>query len=226
MAIDIGYWQCAASYRRWKDLQPHAKLVVVPHKAITSSSRADIQGLRRFDALPANAWSVFQTSGQWRSLTVAAWQNTKAATSGFVTGLGGIITLPVAIPANIASVLFVQVRMIAAIAHLGGYDVKNDKVKTLVYACLVANSAKDILKDVGVAVGNKLALNAVKAMSGKTLAEINKRVGFKLFTKFGEKGIINLGKAVPLLGGLIGGSFDAYTTNTIGNVARDTFTPK
>ncbi len=116
--------------------------------------------------------------------------------------------------------------MIAAIAHLGGYDVKNDKVKTLVYACLVANSAKDILKDVGVAVGNKLALNAVKAISGKTLAEINKRVGFKLFTKFGEKGIINLGKAVPLLGGLIGGSFDAYTTNTIGNVARDTFTPK
>jgi len=154
------------------------------------------------------------------------WQNTKAATSGFVTGLGGIITLPVAIPANIASVLFVQVRMIAAIAHLGGYDVKNDKVKTLVYACLVANSAKDILKDVGVAVGNKLALNAVKAISGKTLIEINKRVGFKLFTKFGEKGIINLGKAVPLLGGLIGGSFDAYTTNTIGNVARDTFTPK
>lgn len=117
-----------------------------------------------------------------------------------MTGLGGIITLPVAIPANIASVLFVQVRMIAAIAHLGGYDVKNDKVKTLVYACLVANSAKDILKDVGVAVGNKLALNAVKAISGKTLAEINKRVGFKLFTKFGEKGIINLGKAVPLLG--------------------------
>ncbi len=116
--------------------------------------------------------------------------------------------------------------MIAAIAHLGGYDVKNDKVKTLVYACLVANIAKDILKDVGVAVGNKLALNAVKAISGKTLAEINKRVGFKLFTKFGEKGIINLGKAVPLLGGLIGGSFDAYTTNTIGNVARDTFTPK
>ncbi|CUI90644.1 EcsC family protein [Achromobacter xylosoxidans] len=161
-----------------------------------------------------------------RANSLIRWQNTKAATSGFVTGLGGIITLPVAIPANIASVLFVQVRMIAAIAHLGGYDVKNDKVKTLVYACLVANSAKDILKDVGVAVGNKLALNAVKAISGKTLAEINKRVGFKLFTKFGEKGIINLGKAVPLLGGLIGGSFDAYTTNTIGNVARDTFTPK
>jgi EcsC protein family len=154
------------------------------------------------------------------------WQNTKSATSGFITGLGGLITLPVALPANITSVLFVQIRMIAAIAHLGGYDVKDDKVKTLVFACLTANSAKEVLKDIGIAVGNKLAMNAVKSISGKTLIEINKKVGFKLFTKFGEKGVINLGKAVPLLGGLIGGSFDAYTTNTIGNVARDTFTPK
>ncbi|MDN3220106.1 EcsC family protein [Pseudomonas nunensis] len=154
------------------------------------------------------------------------WQNTKSATSGFVTGLGGLITLPLAIPANITSVLYVQVRMIAAIAHMSGYDIKDDKVKTLVYACLVANSAKDVLKDIGVAVGNKLAMNAVKSISGKTLQEINKKVGLKLFTKFGEKGIINLGKAVPLLGGLIGGTFDAYTTNTVGNIARDTFASK
>lgn len=161
-----------------------------------------------------------------RANSLIRWQNTKAATSGFLAGLGGLIVMPVTIPANVASVLYVQVRMIAAIAHLGGYDVKNDKVKTLVYSCLVANSAKDVLKDIGVAVGNKLAMNAVKGISGKTLIEINKRVGFKLVTKFGEKGVVNLGKAVPLLGGLIGGSFDAYITNAVGNVARDTFTPK
>ena len=154
------------------------------------------------------------------------WQNTKAATSGFVTGLGGVITLPVAMPANIVSVLYLQIRMIAAIAHIGGYDLKDDRVKAMVYSCLVANSAKEVLKDMGVAVGNKVAMNAVKSISGKTLQEINKRVGFTLFTKFGEKGVINLSKAVPILGGLIGGSFDAFTTNVVGNVARDTFTPK
>lgn len=151
------------------------------------------------------------------------WQNTTAATSGFISGLGGIATLPVAIPANVASVPFVQIRMIAAIAHIGGYDVNNDRVKTLVYSCLVANSAKDVVKDVGIAVGNKLAMNAIKGISGKTIAEINKRVGFRLLTKFGEKGVVNLGRAVPVFGGLIGGSFDAYTTNTVGNIARDTF---
>lgn len=150
-------------------------------------------------------------------------QNTKAATSGFVFGLGGLITLPVALPANITSVLYVQIRMIAAIAHMGGHDIKDDRVKTLVYSCMVANSAKEVAKSVGITVAGKLAKNAIKAIPGKTLIEINKRVGFRLITKFGEKGVINLGKAIPLLGGLIGGSFDAYATNKVGDVARDTF---
>lgn len=38
------------------------------------------------------------------------WQIAKASTSGFITGLGGLITMPVAIPANITSVLYVQIR--------------------------------------------------------------------------------------------------------------------
>ncbi len=150
-------------------------------------------------------------------------QNGKAATSGFLSGLGGLITLPVAVPANVTSVLYVQIRMIAAIAHMGGHNIKDDRVKTLVYTCLVANSAKDVAKNLGITVGGKLATNAIKAIPGKTLIEINKRVGFRLLTKFGEKGVINLGKAIPLLGGLIGGSFDAYATNKVGDVARDTF---
>lgn len=57
------------------------------------------------------------------------WQNTKAATSGFLTGLGGIVTLPVAIPTNVASVMYVQLRMITAIAYLGGYDQKTIESK-------------------------------------------------------------------------------------------------
>lgn len=155
--------------------------------------------------------------------TLIRFQNGKAATSGFLSGLGGLITLPVAVPANVTSVLYVQIRMIAAIAHMGGHDIKDDRVKTLVYTCLVANSAKDVAKNLGITVGGKLATNAIKAIPGKTLIEINKRVGFRLLTKFGEKGVINLGKAIPLLGGLIGGSFDAYATNKVGDVARDTF---
>ncbi|WP_087500122.1 EcsC family protein [Pseudomonas sp. SID14000] len=151
------------------------------------------------------------------------WQNTKAATSGFLTGLGGIITLPVAVPANVASVMYVQLRMITAIAYLGGYDPRDDRVKALVYTCLAGNAAKDILKDVGVVMATKLATNYISKISGATLVKINQAVGFRLLTKFGTTGAINLGKAVPLLGGLVGAAFDSVTTNTVGNVARDLF---
>ena len=74
------------------------------------------------------------------------WQNTKAATSGFLSGLGGLITLPIAIPVNFGAVLVIHVRMIAAIAIMGGYDVKDDRVKTLAYVSLVGNSTKEILR--------------------------------------------------------------------------------
>lgn len=151
------------------------------------------------------------------------WQNTKAGTSGFLTGLGGILTMPVTIPANISSVMYIQIRMIASIAYIGGYDLRDDKVKTLVYTCLAGNAAKDILKDIGIVIGTKMTTNMIKNISGKTILAINKKVGFRLLTKFGEKGAINLGKTIPFVGGVIGATFDSFTTNTIGNIARDTF---
>lgn len=151
------------------------------------------------------------------------WQNTKSATTGFVSGLGGIITMPVAIPASIATVIYVQIRMVAAIAIMGEYDVKDDRVKTLVFSCLVGNAAKDILKGTGVVIGSKMTTQLIKGISKETIFAINKRVGFRLLTKFGEKGAINLGKMIPLVGGLIGATFDGISTNIIGNIARKTF---
>ena len=58
------------------------------------------------------------------------YQIAKCTTSGFITSFGGIITLPVTIPANIGSVLYVQMRMIACLAHMGGYDTNSDQVQT------------------------------------------------------------------------------------------------
>ena len=147
----------------------------------------------------------------------------KAGTSGFLTGLPGLLAMPVTIPASISSVLYVQIRMIAAIAHIGGHDLKDDRVKSLVYVCLAGNAAREILKDIGIVIGTKLTTNAIRNISGKTIVAINQKVGFRLLTKFGERGAVNLGKAVPLIGGVVGGTVDSVTTNTIGNIARDTF---
>ena len=123
--------------------------------------------------------------------SLVRWQNTKSATSGFLTGLGGLITLPVAIPTNIASVTYVQIRMIAAIAHMRGYDLKDDQVKTFVFVCLTGQSASDILKQAGIKAGTAFAKQAIKKIPGEIIKSINKAVGFRLVTKFGEKGILN-----------------------------------
>jgi hypothetical protein len=151
------------------------------------------------------------------------WQTTKCATSGFITGMGGLLTLPVAIPANISSVLFMQLRMVAAIAMIRGYDPKSDQVQSLAYVCLTGSAASDILKSVGIRIGHKVMEGVIKRVSCQTITQINQKVGFRLMTKFGSKGVINLGKAVPLVGGVVGGAVDAASTKIIGKTAKNTF---
>lgn len=184
-----------------------------------------INGLPGVDTAEELAREYMAGEGNLKSKaeSLVRWQIAKTGTSGFLTGLGGIITLPVAIPANITSVLFVQIRMIAGIAVMGGHDVREDKVKTLVYMCLCGSAVTDFLKDVGIHVGSKLTVSAINKISGATITKINQAVGFRLLTKFGQTGAVNLGKAVPLIGGIIGGAVDSFTTNTIGDVAITTF---
>ena len=155
--------------------------------------------------------------------TFINWQCAKCATSGFITGLGGLLTLPVAIPANISSVIFVQIRMIATIAKMRGYNLKDDQVKTLVFVALTGQAATDILKQAGITIGSKVGINLIKKMTMKVIYQINKKVGFRLVTKFGQKGIINLGKLVPIVGGVIGGTVDTVGTLTVGKTAKKLF---
>lgn len=146
---------------------------------------------------------------------LAKWQIMKCGTSGFVTGLGGLITLPVAIPANISSVMYVQMRMIACIAKMGGYDVTSDQVQTMIYMCLTGTTASDLVKMGLIKTGTKSLEVAIKKIPVAALVKINQKVGFRFITKFGEKGIINLGKMLPLAGGVIGGSVDVASTSII-----------
>lgn len=144
-------------------------------------------------------------------------QIAKCTTSGFITGFGGVITMPVTIPANIGSVLYVQMRMIACTAYMAGMDLESDQVQTFVYACLAGVSVNGVIKKAGINIGVKLANNAIAKIPGKALVKINQKVGFRLITKFGEKGAINLGKMIPGVGAVIGGTFDFAETKIIAN---------
>ncbi|WP_419236289.1 hypothetical protein ACN09D_02895 [Serratia fonticola] len=71
--------------------------------------------------------------------------------------------------------------------------------------------------------GMQLTRSAIRSVSGEVIKTINRAVGFRLLTKFGQKGSINLVKLVPLAGGIVGGALDSISTNIIGNIARQTF---
>lgn len=151
------------------------------------------------------------------------WETSKNFTSGFITGLGGILTLPVAVPASLVASWIIQARMAAAIARISGHDIYSDRVKTFILLTLLGDACKDVLKDVGIKVGQGLAKSVLNKVPGKVLIEINKKVGFRLLTKAGEKGAVNLVKMVPLAGGFIGGAFDAAACRIVGRQAKNLF---
>lgn len=194
-------------------------------KALDYSYNKAIDGLPGLDTSEELAQNYLIGDGtlEDKAKRLVKWQMAKAGTSGFITGIGGLITMPVAIPANITSVMYVQVRMIASIAVMGGYDIRSDQVKSLIYMCLCGSAVTDIVKDVGINVGTKLSITAINKISGATLTKINQAVGFRLLTKFGQTGVINLGKSIPFVGGIIGGTVDGVSTKTIGNIAINTF---
>lgn len=150
-------------------------------------------------------------------------QIAKCTTSGFITGFGGVITLPVSIPANIGSVLYVQMMMIACTAYMAGYDLDSDQVQTFVYACLAGVSVNELIKQTGIKIGTKVAQKSIEKIPGKALTRINQKIGFRFVTKFGKKGILNLGKLVPGVGAIINGSLDFAETKVIANRAYKMF---
>ena len=142
-------------------------------------------------------------------------QIAKCATSGFITGFGGFITMPVTLPANITSVIYVQMRMIACTSYMAGFDLDSEQTQTLVYACLAGVAVNNVMKQASIKFGVKFANGLITKIPGKVLTKINQKVGFRFVTKFGTKGVVNLGKLIPGVGAFIGGGLDLVETKII-----------
>ena len=100
---------------------------------------------------------------------------------GFVTGLGGFVTMPVAVPVNVAEFYVQATRMVGAIATLRGYDVRDPDVRTAVLLTLVGAKADEVLAKAGLTTGGgaitKLAMGKLPPAA---LMVINKAISFRL----------------------------------------------
>ncbi|WP_217614691.1 EcsC family protein [Cellulomonas sp. GbtcB1] len=143
--------------------------------------------------------------------------------TGFLAGVGGLITLPVTVPADFATLWVTQARLAGAIAHLRGYDVHSDEVRSIVLISLIGSSATEALSQAGIQIGTKSAVSAIKLLPVRMVREINKIVGYRLLTKAGTKGVVNLTKLAPLVGGAVGGGINFASTRAVGTWAKRNF---
>jgi len=150
----------------------------------------------------------------------------KSFTSGFVTGLGGLLTLPLAVPSALGAAWVLQARLAGAIAAIYGHDPKAPHNRTLILLSLLGDSSAAVLKDVQADVGRKLAINVLARLPAVVLRQINRRVGLRLMARVGGRGAITLSRALPLFGGVISGGFDAYSCRKTGQTAKELFGAK
>lgn len=151
-------------------------------------------------------------------------QTGMVSVAGFLTGCGGFVALPVAMPANLASALYIQVRLVAAIAHLRGHDIRSPEARALVLACLTGSKAADTVKDAGVRFGTRLTRDAVGWMSPALFKKVEHATGVSVACVAGASNIARFGKFVPVVGGVVAGGFDAAMTQLIGRTADRVFT--
>jgi hypothetical protein len=152
-----------------------------------------------------------------------ATQSGKAGIAGFVTGCGGAISLPVALPANLLSTLYIQLRLVAAVAHLRGHDLQSAEVRTLALACMTGSKAADTLKDAGIRLGTRMTRDALGWLSPAVFKKIEHAARLPVLNGLATAGAARLGRLVPVVGGVIAGGFDAAMTQLIGRTADRAF---
>lgn len=151
----------------------------------------------------------------------------QAAAGGFVTGLGGFFTLPVALPANILGFYVIATRSVAAIAALRGFDLSDERVRASVLLVLTGQDASGVLSKVGVGGTGGVVTRLLSSRVPKnTLMLVQKGVGFRLVTQAGKGVLARFGRFIPLAGGIIGAGSDLWSVGSILKAARKEFGPK
>ncbi len=149
------------------------------------------------------------------------------AAGGFVTGVGGLFTLPLALPANVAEFYLTATRMVAAIACVRGYDVSQEQVRAAVLLTIVGAEADDLLRRAGVvAPGGRTTRLMTRRLPGPAVMIVNKALAFRVVTRVLRTGLTRAARIVPVLGGALGAGLDGYLLKRIADQAREEFPPR
>jgi EcsC protein family len=143
-----------------------------------------------------------------------------AGAQGFATNVGGLVTMAVAIPANVTGLAIIQCRMVAGIAHLRGHDLTDPRVRNAVLTILVGEEqvhelvAKRSLPTTPMAMATAPVHDPASdaAISSVVAADFIARVA-------GKRLVASVARRVPVVGGVVGMGADGFMTWRIGRYA-------
>ena len=150
-----------------------------------------------------------------------------AGAQGLLTGLGGIVTATVTIPANVAGLALIQSRMVAGIAHLHGYDLEDPRVRNAVLACMLGREVVDRKIKEHRLPGPPMAIATAPVHDPDLDRVISAEVASELITRVGGKRLaITIARRTPVVGGAFGMGADGWATWRVGRYAAGELRPR
>lgn len=154
-------------------------------------------------------------------------ESLKGFGGGFVTGLGGLITMPVTVPSAIVISWIIEARLSAAIAVLFEHDIDTPNVREQVLQTLLdepINQAEE--EQVDEQVDQRFAVRVLQQIPGaamNTASNLFRSQVINRGLKFGVKRLSP--RALPVLGGFVSGRVDAKACRQVGARAMTLFGP-
>jgi hypothetical protein len=143
-----------------------------------------------------------------------------ASVEGFLTNIGGLLTMTLTLPVNVSGLALLQCHLVAGIAHLRGYDLDDPRVRNAVLACMLGEDAVKSLVKKRKLPSSPMAIATAPARDPDLDSRLAAEVTGELLTRVaGKRTIAVVGRRTPVIGGGIGAVTDGYATFQVGRYA-------
>jgi len=147
-----------------------------------------------------------------------------AGSQGFATNLGGIASMTVLAPANVAALALVQCHLVAGIAHLRGLDVADERTRDAVLACMIGSDGiKKLVRAKRLPGGPHELAHADRYDAALATTIATALTGELIARTVGKRTVGIVARRVPVVGGGVGAVSDIHSTRKIGKYAAKEF---
>ncbi len=152
-------------------------------------------------------------------------QVTQATAQGAASGIGGLMTMLAGLAPATAASMFVQARLVAAIAYAHGHDLADHRTRDRVAQLVSDSSMSTGVQKAGREAGERAAKALVPRVQARAAASISARAvagrsGGRVATRLAGA---SAGRAIPVVGAVVGGAVDLAITRRVAAAARREF---